>query len=311
MKRHISIILGLWITLSLPVLAKTSSDYFGTEIDIYSLGYPASSLSLAEANTAAAKNPFAGLYNPAGLQKLDRQSIYSMQQKMSQGVELFSVHWAGPLAENLVANINYLQLQVSDIPIVPTDNITPTTDVQANSFSAYNSRGLSAALAWQATDRLSLGLSAAGSYQNISNVSGGTGYGLSISPGLQYQVSPLLNVGVLFRNALSYQHWQTGFTDRIGQWVAIGADLSLSSIHLFGTIEKPLSVSGPDVFKLGAQYQLFDFLSLRTGYYGTHINAGIGLEIDRFTLDYAYIGNGQNNTTLHGDSSRITVGLKL
>jgi hypothetical protein len=299
-----ALLITILILLTTPAKAGKLG-YAGTDLDLMEIGYAAASLGLAEANSAQARNPFAGFNNPAGLSELSNLQAYSLQGKLSDGVDMFSINFASPVIENLYINANFVQLQVIDIPLTDIEEATATTDIEADGYSAYHSFGLIGACAYQWDEQLTLGLSATAFKKSFSNIDNGSAYGLTMTPGVHYILSDQLQIGGYIKNFYSMSKWSTGHYEEFGRWAHIGLAYKLAPFTIFSEIVSPFGVKGPIYLKAAAEYSFYDLLFLRLGMAPTHVNAGFGIRLGVLAFDYAYIGDSLNR---YSDSSRFSIG---
>ncbi|MFA5880415.1 MAG: hypothetical protein WC860_09670 [Candidatus Margulisiibacteriota bacterium] len=292
------------VSLSTASFAFNQLGYNGLDDDLLSLGFAVPDLALAEANIAVPKNPFAGLNNPAALKDLPRGSIHSLHGMMYEGVEIYGLNFAYPIFPELVANINWLQFQIAEIPIIPTENADLNTDIEATSFATYVSNCLNSALSYSLTKELSIGLALNLFFRDIQNLAV-KGYGYSLTPGINYQVAPNLYLGAYLKNALSLSEWQTGYKETFARLFNLGLAYNIDNFSVFLELSKQLVTDTPYIFKYACEYKIFPFLTLRAGAYPNRFNAGLGLILGSFTIDYTYVGADKYSLA---NSSRLAVG---
>ena len=315
--------LGIFLSLSLisTQIIGSPKGGSGTDLDLASMGYSASSLAVGESDAAQIQNPFAGYYNPAGLNSLDSWHTYSLQGNIGDGVSLYSVGIAAPLSPQWTINLNWVQIQASDIGLIATDNASLNTDLSATQLAIYSANGVTAALAYSLDDRLSFGLSSTFFSKSISNIDHAKGYGLALTPGVTLKMTDSLNMGVYAKIVLSYLKWQTGTEETLGKWINVGLAYTLNSCTFFSEVDNPLE-SGGSLTKLGGAFKWNEVVTLRGGYTSPpgwniqtdnplqigRLTVGLGLNLGMIMIDYAYVGG---NDSRYSDASRVSIGAQF
>ncbi len=306
MTKKILFIFLLFLTIiPLNCFAINSAGFNGLDLDLLTLGYDVPGLALAESNIAMPKNPYGGLENPASLKDLESGAINSMHGFLGLGIEIYGVNFAYPITPEIVVNINWLQFQVTEIPLIPSDSFNLNEDIEATEYANYISNGLISALSYTLTPEFSLGASLSLFFNEVQNY-GTKGWGYSFSPGFTYQISDNLFIGGYLKNLFSSREWQTGYIEQLGKFIELGTAYKFENLILSLAFSRQLTTVSPIDIKYGAEYIPFPFLALRLGAYTTSFNGGIGLKLGQFTIDYTYLGETKNNLA---NNSRLAVGL--
>lgn len=306
--KHFLLILIMITGIGQTLRAAEAAPGTGTDLDLMETGYASAPLSLAEAVSAQPENPFAGFYNPAGLRRLRDARLHTLQGKISDSTHLFSLNLAAPLLPGLNAGLSWLHLQISDIRLVSANEVDDNTDLEPDAIAVYQAHGVVGALSYDLTDTFSIGLSLTGFYKDFSNIDQDNGYGFTLTPGLQWTLFPGVYFGAHIKNIVSYSRWQTGYTESFGQWLHTGLAADWGQWSLVADLKSPLRF--PDRVRLsaGLEYRWFENIRFRAGAYDTHFNAGVGVLLDRFSLDYTYLGASGRRFS---DAYRLSVGMAL
>jgi hypothetical protein len=197
---------------------------------------------------------------------------------------------------------------VSGIALVTTDNATPTTDIAPSGMTDYYANALVLAYGQSISERWALGLSTTLFLQDMQDISMGKGWGITFTPGVIYQWSDNVRFGMILRDIVNQQQWDTGTVETalpacragVAWWVwpnlvtAVDLEQDLRSVHRM-------------TFYGGSEWRWNEALALRAGWNDGQITAGVGFALDGFYGDYAYIGNDQYQL---GETYRISMGVK-
>lgn len=309
------IIIGLFYFTSI-CSAQNTAGYHGLENPLMSLGFSAANVALAEANIAQIQNPLAGFNNPACLTDTKQQSLCFLQGNLSEDSNIFSVHYTVPLYDDIVVNLNWVQMQTTQIPVVTKTDYDQNTDIVPDKITASIENGIVGALSYKVTPECALGISA-NLYQYRYDALSDSSTGYSISPGVVYQLSKTVSIGTYIQNLLADQTSSTGTSEKIAPTVHLGTAIQVwDRLTYFTEIEKS-TTNAPISYKHSFEYKLFDCIKLRAGFYPdtnsilfpiAQTNAGVGINIGNIRLDYTYIGK---SATSLSESSRINIGVLL
>lgn len=139
--------------------------------------------------------------------------------------------------------------------------------------------------------------------ESLSN-NGSNGFALDL--GLITRPAAFFSVGAKFENLLATpMKWNTvsGTEDKIGPLIRVG--ISVVPIVDKLTLNGDFSVrenSGAEVLT-GAEYDLFDSLSLRGGMFSGRPTFGLGLNYNDLVIDYSYV----KGTEILEDSHRVSL----
>jgi len=303
------VVISILIIVGMPIdLHAALRGDAGIDLDLLEIGYAPDILAIAETAAAKQSSPFAGFYNPASLANILQRQFHSLHGQLIEGTEIFSVNGVLPIDNNLTMSLSWLQMQISDIPLVSTTDVGLNSDLEAEDYAAYHAHGLIAALAYSLSAKTAIGISSTLFYKNFTNVDLGKGYGFSLSPGIIHELNPNFSIGIYIKNLLSYAKWQTDYEESFGRWLNGGFGLKIGFLDILGEARQPLGHNGSLNLRLGVETNFYDVLYLRGGFSSTHVNAGLGLHYGVVMIDYAYIGNSLQRFS---DSSRFSVGFRF
>ncbi|MBT5954760.1 hypothetical protein HOG98_08570 [bacterium] len=279
----------------------------GENLDLFSVGFVAQDLALVESTASFGDNNFGAFYNPSTLPDVNNFRFFTLQGKLSESVDVFSVTTLFSVLD-LPISLSWVQIQASDIPLVASENVDQNTDLEPDSFSDYGAEGLIAATSLKINDSINVGLSTIAYIKRLDSVELGNAYGVSLTPGMYVKALPNLDLGVYCRNLFSYESWATNFEDQfLPEW---HVGLSYSTPYIAFLLEE---VIYPDLkysieTKAGIEVTLIKNVVIRCGFQKSNTNAGIGINIEGVHLDYAFIGSSENRL---GESSRFSIGVEL
>ncbi|MGE4169966.1 MAG: hypothetical protein AB7F28_04525 [Candidatus Margulisiibacteriota bacterium] len=278
------------------------------DLDLMGLGYFAGALGLHEAVTAKPQNPSAGLYNPAGLQGISKTTVQSMQNGLGDGIGLFALNGVLPIGKDWTLGLTWMELQVTDIPLTPTENASLNTDIAPNAWSTYGAHAVVGSVAYAVNAQCSVGLSGIGFIKSMTNVEQGRSYGLGLTPGIQYQLASETTLGAHLKNALSYTHWETGTAETFERIAVVGLAQQLGDFTVYTQWDMALSNLRGITGSIAADYTFANMIVFRAGAGATHLTGGLGLTWQGFSIDYAYVGS---SAVRYQDGSRLMVGIQL
>lgn len=204
--------------------------------------------------------------------------------------------------------VTWTQFQTTGVPIVPIESATPTQDISPTSKAVYSSHALTAFTGIVPLPNLSVGLSVSGFLSRLSGESGGNGIGITVTPGMRYEVSPGWSLGAHIQNLFSSVSWESGEQETVGRFVHIGSDFSAFGAHLTTEYVFDPSRIGSGDFRAGVSVPFLNLLTLRAGMYPTHFTAGVGLDFKNVVMDYVFTGDSLSRLS---DSSRFSLGVRF
>jgi hypothetical protein len=130
------------------------------------------------------------------------------------------------------------------------------------------------------------------------------GFGLDV--GLQAKPAPMLTVGGKLENILATpMRWNTasGSSDKIAPALRLGASVNLLKDKL--SLDSDLNIKEGQTAELflGGEYDFYELLFLRGGFFSNRPSIGVGLFYKGLTIDYSYV----KGTDFLEDSQRISL----
>lgn len=267
------------------------------------LGAGSRGAGMGEAMTAIVADASGTYWNPAGLVQLNRTTLHFTHNKWLQGISNEFVAVGFRLGKNALG-LSFMSNSV--------DGIERRTQATTEPLAMLNTHdillGLSFARSWG--NRLNYGVTIKYLYQKIYIESSS---GIAADVGLQYQL-PIagLKAGLALQNwgyVTALQNEKT----RLPQTIRLGAGYlhTVPGGNLTVAMDWVKIIDSSSHLNVGLEYNFIKYLSLRTGYQtgfddkGLHV--GIGFQLDRYGLDYAYVPFASDL----GHSHRVSVEIGL
>lgn len=283
-------------------------------------------IGMGEAFVGVADNADAVYWNPAGLVKLQGNSVtvgFNIQTATKQ--DLNEVLSKDPLKGGKLIYLSFAGGQggLSWRPLSNFKKSTYSEDLTTNTQSwetkeiRINEFLLSLAVPY--TEKMSVGFNinylsgnlavsskskTAGVWNEPSaNVSSGYGFGVDL--GLLYKLTPFMNLGVMMQNMAAYIYWDDYARDKLPLNLRIGTAFKLTNLLTFAyDFEKRFYPRADETenYHLGLEQLLFEAVVLRVGIYGKDWNKpqettytyGLGYFKDNYYLDLALRKNYVN-----------------
>jgi len=157
-------------------------------------------------------------------------------------------------------------------------------------------------------DRIAFGANIKVFYRDLNAI---TGYGGGLDLGVAYKVDHL-RVGISVRDfVLSPLIWSSGTKETILPKISLGVApiFSLKAINstvmLEADVVKTIDVAGFEV-NMGMEYGYRDLIFGRMGIYRGNYTLGIGLQYNKFSLDYAFMAHPDLN-----NSNKLSAGIRF
>jgi len=267
------------------------------------LGHSPRAYALGEAFAAVSGDPACLFYNPAGLAGIPALQVSAMHQDWIAGISQetllagFPAGQAGSFA--LGANyLNYGALESYDASGNPTSSNSP---FRGSLYAGWGGPILSG---------ISLGLSAHGAIQSLAP--GASKLSSAVQAGALWKPIPRLSLGGAYTFLNTDSDLGLGFLE-------LGASYSIFLFFQSSTLlEMGFSLPLYNVARLqfGAEQPFLNFLVVRAGYQleldnndiagFRGLTGGLGLDLDDFSLDYAYSPDGDL-----GSSQMISLAYRL
>ena len=275
----------LVISLALPVFAGDESA--GTVGGAFlKLGNGVRAPAMGEAFTAVADDASAIYWNPAGIAQLDSQEISMSYNMWLQSTSYSTVHYVHPIlpGHTLGASIFYLNY----------GNIMETTaSSRTGTGRIFSPSGTVATISYASNirDNLSLGANLKVLSQSIDTYQES---GTAIDLGILVKNLRGMDIGLVAQNLGS----MSGAS--LPQTLKLGVSKNLLDDRMLIALDVSIPKDNNTIVSLGGEYQLNQLLKLRAGYNtkseegaGGNLGMGLGLNLSRFSVDYAYVPYGE------------------
>jgi len=259
-------------------------------LDLTRVGIGARTLGLGRSQVVA-EDLSSVFVNPANAAALDRFYITSMYSSLNEDVALTLVGAGFPVRDGVVG-IMYLGEGMGGIETTARSGgqLIPVSTLD------YWNRILVASYGWKINSSLLSGLSLKFFSKNISGVSGGAGNGVDLDWGMVFEPQPNLRIGFAAQNLLTQDmanlNWATGAREEIPANYKMGFSLNVRpELAVMGEADSLGGLHG------GAEWKFRKNLTLRGGMESIptsksastlNYSAGVGLEYQGFSFDYAY-----------------------
>jgi len=263
----------------------------GTDIAILNAGVGARALGMGSAFTAVADDVTASVWNPAGLSLVTSYEITTMQTKLSTDANHYYLAYANPLWGGTLG-ISWIQVGMGDLSQTSSE-VDSHNEVQNLSVFSYFSNAYLLSYGRKINDHISFGLT--GKYlASDMQVTGGQGYGYSITPGILFTINQL-KIGAKVYELFNEQKWGTGMVERTPAKLRIGVAVAMRERGKIALDMSQTIRSGYDAVISAGYEWMRQGLALRLGY-NNGVTAGAGFTANlqegkagSVQLDYAYV----------------------
>lgn len=243
----------------------------GTAGSFARLGFGARGMGMGNAMTAVLSGENSGYYNPAAVKFLDAQYGSISYGALSLDRKLNALFYGTPLDTNAGVSLRILNAGVTNIDGRDIDGFhTETYSTTENQFS------LSFALNIR---KITIGLSTKIYYYKLFEDLSATGLGFDV--GLLYPISRNFVVGAVMKDLNAQYRWDTSpLYDQKGNTTinkfpirrALGISYSLDDKSGLVSVEFENSNVSTNIIRVGAEYAVADFLTLRSGVDGWNVD---------------------------------------
>jgi len=261
--------------------------------DIMQIGAGARSISLGRAYVGELGDANSMLLNPAGINKITTFELSSMYANFASDVSYTVINAALP-TEFGVIGIGYTGSSIADLMITTMEETGRIGSI--GSFN-YGSNVMYVSYAGQPTDNLYLGISGKYYSKGASQISDGTGAGMSVDLGAMYKVNENIRLGLSGQNLFNTGiKWENGVNESIPYNLRAGMVLTPND-KLTVMLDAEKQQGSQVLFKAGSEFNIWKNLWIRGGAEQmsqgegqSYINytGGVGLKIGELKIDYAY-----------------------
>jgi hypothetical protein len=300
--RHLFLVLILLLCLVPAALAADDSTYV-TDISIVASG--ARSMAMGRSSVASNFGASSIFANPAGTVNSSPWGITSMSTQLLHRVDYKMLA--------TTYNISNTTLGVGWVSASTPAGYYTTTSADYSSPISYGDSEFAFTCASKLNDKIqhprSIGDLSVGASLKLLNrgfsgtgVSGYSGTGYAADLGVILDNCSGTTVGASISNLLSSLSWASGYTETLPTTVKLGGTKALLDNSLTLAAEGDFTFSTtPMTLHCGAEYTPFSFLAVRAGVdqsastsgdsagtVSTNITAGLGINFEGFSFDYAY-----------------------
>ena len=275
-----------------------------TGLIVLKSGMGGKSAALGDAVVAANNGALSTYWNPAGLTSAENEIVFGHSEYIQDvSYEFIAIKFDG-------YNANWgLSLHVQNV-----DNIAHRTQATPEPLSTFSEHEVVAGLSYARMLSPNLAFGTTIKYITERHFSY-TSKGAALDLGFNYlALIKNLDLGLSFHNLGSISELREEATKlpallRAGAFYKLDKEMAQSNLGLFATYTKIFENDG--YAGLGVEAITRDILALRLGYQlgrdSQDISAGVGLKIQRYQLDYAYVPFSYDL----GDTHRLSFSLSL
>lgn len=264
----------------------------GTESNL-SLGFGARALSLGQAFTAAADDPTAVFWNPAGLEHVYQQSVSLFHATLFEGALYDFLGYAYPTLKLGTFGFGIARIGIGGVPHTGSGNEILGSDISLDEYHGFFS--YAKRLPWDIT----AGFTVRAVRRAWSGIDGEKDTGIGMDFGLLYKPQ--------FFSASFLQDWTIGlniknaFAPQLNEGQAVdvfplGVRLGIGKkIYMFEggsqlqiLFDTDYSANRDLRFHFGTEYKFRDLGALRVGFDGFSPTFGAGMQYSIFQIDYAF-----------------------
>ncbi|MCD6160990.1 MAG: PorV/PorQ family protein [candidate division Zixibacteria bacterium] len=279
----------IFVSLTVPAMALASGTVSADFLNISVSPYQA---SLGGASSALSNDIASSYYNPAGLSSIERSGINLMHYMWFQDISYEFIGGAFPIGSKSTFGFSTAYLHMGQI------NVYNEYDQHQGSISAYSLAGI-ISYSRNISSDLYLGISGKFIMEKLAEINA-NGYALDI--GSQY-IGDNFKFGIAFNNLGPKIKYEVE-SYSLPVSVSLGSSFSPMRLPVEIIVGAKIPFEGDVSIAAGLDYQLTNFLSLRSGaggFGGDNIsntaNFGIGLNLSNSHIDYAFNPKNQLGST--------------
>ena len=269
----------------LPVYASVQS---GADIAVLNAGVGARPLAMGGAFTAVADSADAPYWNPAGLGFIASQEITSSQTRLSTDADHYYLSYVTPALGGTIG-LSWIQVGLGNIAQTSSE-VDIHNEVQNISLFSYFSSAYLLSYGKKLNDHIAFGLTAKYLSSEMFGISGGSGWGYSLTPGVMLRLAKYpVTIGFKIDELINTQQWGTGTVENVPPKARLGLSWlpwpeSRIAVDISQTVK---SGYFPEV-AAGFEW-IQGCVAYRAGYNSSGLTAGVGFTVGHARLDYAYV----------------------
>jgi len=295
-----------------------AQDQAGTDIAFLNVGLGARPMGMGNAYTAVANDSNAAFYNAAGMLYGKTVELQTMQAKLGSGMDLYYLsglhqNWEEGSTRSVpdsAFGFFWVNGSIGDIPLVSESGVVDLNqDIIPEGFTSYEANALGLSYAGWLKRNLAYGLNVTGFSKNFDKVAQGKGYGITVSPSLLWMLDHDLAFGMIVKDLINYQKWETGAKEVVLPELRMGLSTTpWDGLLLSAELRQKTDVRYKMTFHTGIEKTLLDLIRLRAGFSEDRMTAGVGLYSEYISIHYSYVGDITEGI---GDSYRLSLSLAL
>ena len=289
MCKDLNILIVTLLVLSAPISISASGT---TAADFLNISVSAYQASLGGAGYALSDDIAASYFNPAGLSMVDRVGVNFMHNMWYQDISYEFLGGAFPVGQNsaFALSIAYMhmgQIDVYDAFDQSEGTLNPYSMVGIVSYSRYLG------------NNLMMGLSGKYIAEKLDDIAA-RGYAFDI--GFQY-ITGDFSIGAVANNLGPKMKYENE-SSKLPASISLGTSYSPYQLPVAFILGARMPFDGKTSFSAGFEYQMADFMALRSGFGGMGsdnasdaVNFGAGFNLAGIDIDYAFNPGGDMGQT--------------
>ncbi|OGC11599.1 hypothetical protein A3K48_03745 [candidate division WOR-1 bacterium RIFOXYA12_FULL_52_29] len=296
----------LLIAYGLSLTAVLALGQSGTDIAVLNAGVGARPLAMGGAFTAIADNADAPYWNPAGLGFITSQEITCSQTRLSTDADHYYLSYVTPALGGTIG-LSWIQVGLGNIAQTSSE-VDIHNEVQDISLFSYFSNAYLISFGKKLNDHIAFGLTAKYLSSEMFGISGGSGWGYSLTPGIMIRfgnsssVSRLpypVTLGFKIDELVNTQQWGTGTVENVPPKARLGLSWfpwseSRVAVDVSQTVKSNYSPEVATGFEWSDRG-----LSFRAGYNASGLTAGVGFVVGHVIVDYGYVSQELSRSNVH------------
>lgn len=290
--------------VSVTSMSIAESNPGNTGLAFLKIGAGGRAVGMGEAFTAISNDASATYWNPAGLASLSRSQLLFTHNTWFQGISHSYASFVFPVKTNYFG-LSFLSTNVDGIELRVNPSTEPLYTIDAHDIMV----GLSYARKYH--NDLQLGVTLKYLYEKIYLESS---YGVALDLGMIYHMPfERLSAGIVIQNLGQMSEFkEERLTLPTMAKVGLGYSLPADRYGRFTFVADIIQIFNANFHShYGFEYELKNIFAIRVGYLAGYdersVQGGLGIRLNRYLIDYAYVPF----TSDLGNSHRISFGVNF